>query len=88
MQFLDEVFDSDMPRQLAASLVLVLIDAQPCAKPVEHLDDLSGALLGEQIDLEIEMIPAVGDHPHAVLLHQHEGREQTASTEVIEYSNG
>jgi hypothetical protein len=30
------------------------------------LDDLSGALLDEQIDLEIEMIPAVGDHPLGV----------------------
>jgi hypothetical protein len=27
------------------------------------LDDLSGALLGEQIDLDIEVIPAIGDHP-------------------------
>jgi hypothetical protein len=63
VQLLDKVFDCDMPCQLAASLVMVMIDAQPCAKPVEHLDDLSGALLGEQIDLEIEVIPAIGDHP-------------------------
>jgi hypothetical protein len=28
VQFLNKVFDSDMPRQLAASLVVVLIDAQ------------------------------------------------------------
>jgi hypothetical protein len=55
---------------------MVVTNPQPCAEPVEHLDDLSGALLGEQIDLEIEMIPAVGDHPHAVLLHQHEGCKQ------------
>jgi hypothetical protein len=37
---------------------------------------LGGPLLGQQIDLQIEMIPAIGDHPHAVLLHQHEGGEQ------------
>jgi hypothetical protein len=49
VQLLDKVFDCDMPCQLAASLVMVMIDAQPCAEPVEHLDDLSGALLGEQI---------------------------------------
>jgi hypothetical protein len=67
-QLFDNVFNGDMPCQLAASLVMVLIDTQRCAKPVEHLDDLSGALLGEQIDLEIEMIAAVGDHPQAVLL--------------------
>jgi hypothetical protein len=88
------VFDGDMPCQLAASLVMVVINPQPSAKPVEHLDDLSGALFGEQIDLEIEMIPAVGDHPQAVLLHQHKGCQntkaasKTASSEVIEDSNG
>jgi hypothetical protein len=60
---------------------MVLIDVQPCAKPVEHLDDLSGALLGEQIDLEIETIPAVGDHPHPVLLHQHETLRATPPPE-------
>jgi hypothetical protein len=76
VQLFDKVFDGDISCQLAASLIMVLIDAQPFAKPVEHLDDLSGALLGEQIDLKIEMIPAVGDHPHAVLLHQHEGCKQ------------
>jgi hypothetical protein len=69
VQLFHKVFDGDMPCQLTGSLVMVLIDAQPFAKPVEHLDDLSGPLLGEQIDLEIEMIPAVGNHPHAVLLH-------------------
>jgi hypothetical protein len=63
VQLFDKVLDGDMPCQLAASLVMVVINAHPCPKPVEHLDDLSGALLGEQIDLEIEMIPAVGDHP-------------------------
>jgi hypothetical protein len=63
VQLLDKVFDCDMACQIAASLITVMIDAQPCAEPVEHLDDLSRALLGEQIDLEIEMIPAVGDHP-------------------------
>jgi hypothetical protein len=76
VQLFDNVLEGDMPCQLAASLVMVLIDAQPGAKPVKHLDDLSGALPGEQIDLEIEMIPAVGDHPQAVLLHQHEGCKQ------------
>jgi hypothetical protein len=49
VQLFDKVFDGDIPCQLAASLVIVLIDAQPRAKPVEHLDDLSGALLGEQM---------------------------------------
>jgi hypothetical protein len=76
MQLFDNMFDGGMPSQLAAGLVMVLIDAQPGAKPVEHLDDLSGALFGEQIDLEIEMITAVGDHSQAVLLHQHEGCKQ------------
>jgi hypothetical protein len=61
VQLFDKVFDGDIPCQLAASLVMVLIDAQPCAKPVEHLDDLSGALLGEQIDLEIDFLDVVGD---------------------------
>jgi hypothetical protein len=47
---------------------MVLINPQPCAEPVQHLDDLSGALLSEQVDLEIEMITAVGDHSQVVLL--------------------
>ena len=40
MQFFDKVFDGDTPSQFAANLVLLLIDTQARAEPVEHLDDL------------------------------------------------
>ena len=76
MQLFDKVFEGDTPPQLAASLILILLDTQSRAEPVKHLDDLGGALLGQQIDLQIEMIPAISNHPHAVLLHQHEGGEK------------
>ena len=76
VQLFDKVFDGDTPPQLTASLVLMLLNAQTRAEPVEHLDDLRRSLLGQQIDLQIEMVPAIGDHPHSVLLHQHEGGEQ------------
>jgi hypothetical protein len=76
VQLFDEVFEGDTPPQLAASLILMLLDTQSRAEPIEHLDDLGGALLGQQIDLQIEMIAAISNHPHAVLLHQHEGGEQ------------
>jgi hypothetical protein len=68
VQLFDKVFDGDTPPQLTASLVLMLIDPQARAESVEHLDDLGRSLLGQQIDLQIEMIPTIGDHPHAVLL--------------------
>jgi hypothetical protein len=46
VQLFDKMFDSDMPSQLAAILVVVLIDPQLRAEPVEHLDDLGRSLLG------------------------------------------
>jgi hypothetical protein len=46
VQLFDKMFDSDMPSQLAAILVVVLIDSQPRAEPGEHLDDLGRSLLG------------------------------------------
>jgi hypothetical protein len=61
------VFDGDMPSQLTADLVLMLVDAQTGAEPVEHLNDLRRPLLRQQIDLQIEMIPAIGNHSNAVL---------------------
>lgn len=54
----------------------MLIDPQPCAQPIEHLNDSGRALLGQQIDLQTEMIPTIGDHSHAILFHQHKRGEQ------------
>jgi hypothetical protein len=70
----DQMFEGDTPCQHTTHLML--IDAQAGAEPVKRLDDVRGALLGQQIDVEIEMIPAVSDHAEAVLLHQHEGCKQ------------
>jgi hypothetical protein len=38
VQLFDKVFDGDTPPQLTASLVLMLLNAQTRAEPVEHLD--------------------------------------------------
>jgi hypothetical protein len=50
----DQVFDGDMPSQLTADLVLMLVDAETGAEPVEHLNDLRRPLLRQQIDLQID----------------------------------
>ena len=88
VQLFDKVFDGKMPAQLAASLVLMLLDAQPRAEPVEHLDDLGRPLLGQQIDLQIEMIPAIGDHPMRFCFISTKAASKTASSEVIDDGNG
>jgi hypothetical protein len=33
-------------------------------------------LRGQEIDLQVEMVTAIGYHPHAVLFHQDEGGDQ------------
>jgi hypothetical protein len=76
VNFLDQVLDSDMASKLSAILVMVLFDAQMGAEAINHLNDLSCLPFGQQVDLQIEMIPPVGDDAHSVLLHQYEGCDQ------------
>jgi hypothetical protein len=40
------------------------------------LDDPCRSAFGKKVHLQIEMIPAIGNYPHAVLLHQDERRDQ------------
>jgi len=72
----NQVFDSDMASKPAAMVVMVLLDTQVGAEAIEHLNDLGGLPFGQQIDLQVEMIPAIGDDAHSVLLHQYEGCNQ------------
>jgi hypothetical protein len=46
------------------------------AEAIEHLNNLGCMPFGQQIDLQVEMIPAIGDDAHSVLLHQYEARDQ------------
>jgi hypothetical protein len=76
VQLFDQMLNSDMPSKLAAVGVMVLVDTQLRAEAIEHLNDLGCLPFGQQVDLEIEVIPAIGNDTHSVLLYQHEGREQ------------
>ena len=78
VQLFDEVFEGDTPPQLAASLVLMLLDAQSRTEPIEHLDDLGCPLLGQQIDLQIKMIAPVKREGHPVLLNKYERTDKHA----------
>ena len=47
----DQVLDSDMPPELAAIGVMMLVDAKMRAEPIEHLNDLGCLPFGKQVDL-------------------------------------
>lgn len=53
-------------------------DLKPLAYSAKKLKSLCDLLLGEQIDLQIEMIPGVAALLHPVLLHENEGAKQHA----------
>ena len=76
MQFLDKVFDGDRLSQPSSIMAMFLLDAEMLAELTKHLNDLSCSLLGEQIDLQVEMITTIRNDPHTILLDQHECREQ------------
>ena len=71
-----QVLDSDMAPKSTAMIVVVLLDAQMDAEAIQHLNNLGCLPFGEQIDLQVEMIPAVANDAHSVLLHQYEGCDQ------------
>lgn len=57
---------------------LGLLDVEAFADCPEELERLGCLLLGEQIDLEIEVIAGIAALLHAVLLHENEGAEENA----------
>ena len=50
MDLFDQVLDSDMPPELAAIGVMMLVDAKMRAEPIEHLNDLGCLPFGKQVD--------------------------------------
>jgi hypothetical protein len=76
MQFFNQVLDSDMLSKLPAVVIMVLIDPQTRAEAIEHLNDLGCLAFGQQVDLQVEVIPAIGNHTHSVLFYQYESGEQ------------
>jgi hypothetical protein len=56
--------------------VEVPIDPNMEAQPIQHLNDLSCLSLGQQVDLQAKIIPAIGGEAHSVLLRQHERHQQ------------
>jgi hypothetical protein len=56
---------------LAAFMVMVLLNAEVRAEPIEHLNDLSGPSFS--VDLQIEMISSICNGGQSVLLNQHKG---------------
>jgi len=63
------VLDSHVLRELRTLEILMLLHAKMRTEALKHLNDPCRAALGEKVHLQIEMIAAMGDYPHAVLFH-------------------
>lgn len=57
---------------------VALFDSHLSADQPLQLQHLRDFFLGQQIDLEVQMIAVVSPLAHAIVLDQHEGREQYA----------
>src|SRR5215472_6954421 len=65
-------------------MAMFLLDAEMLAELTKHLNDLSCSLLGEQIDLQVEMITTIRNDR----LISTNAVNSTASSEVIADSSG
>jgi adenylate kinase len=75
VRFFDKVLDSDVSSNFATIAIMVIFDTQMRAETVAP-DDLGCLPFGQQIDLQVEVIPAIYDSTHSVLLDQHKCRQQ------------
>jgi adenylate kinase len=76
MQLIPQVFDSNMPPEFVTVVIVVLLDTQMRAEAVKHLNDLGRLAFGQQVDLQIEVISAIRDNTHSILLHKNDSCDQ------------